>query len=372
MDEVAGQVGSQVGRRPPLFTQVAEKLRQKIRDGVVVEGERLPTERDLASRMGVSAVTVQKAIKELQREGLVKGKRGSGRFVALRTERKTWTVAVLLYDSIHFANPVMSHRLSGIQSPLEAAGYHVHYIAMNRRRADEADASWLASIDLSRYDGVVVLAHQAETSQVHSLSQQLPVVWMDQHCAGDQLMGVRVDMIGGGLLAAEHLASLGHRRVALLNAGRHVAACQEQHEGMQLYARRHTGFEVCWLNVTHSRDHEQVRQALDQVFIGDERPTALVCGAHDFVPLVMNYFDCLGLAIPRDVSLVSWDDVLMPPTVRLPLTVVDIDSAHAGGIASEVLCKLIDQKPIAPEILESQVKPAGLIVRESTAVAPSR
>ncbi|WP_432798672.1 LacI family DNA-binding transcriptional regulator [Poriferisphaera sp. WC338] len=372
MEEVVEQAGSQIGKQPPLFTKIAEELRQKIRDGEVAEGERLPTERDLARRMGVSAVTVQKAVKELQREGLIKGKRGSGRFVASRTERKTWTVAVLLYDTNHFANPVMSQRLSGIQSALETAGYHVHYIAMNRRRANESDASWLASIDLSSYDGMVVLAHQAEALQVHALAKQLPVVWMDQHCAGDQLMGVRVDMIGGGLLAAEHLASLGHRRVALLNAGRHVAACQEQHEGMQLYARRHAGFEVCWLNVTKSRDHEQIRQALDRVFVGDERPTALVCGAHDFVPLVMDYFDCLGLEIPKDVSLVSWDDVLAPPTVRLPLTVVDIDIAHAGGIASEVLCKLIDQKPIVPEVLESQVKPAGLIVRESTAAVPSQ
>ncbi|SDM55150.1 DNA-binding transcriptional regulator, FadR family [Lentzea albidocapillata subsp. violacea] len=65
------------------FEETVERLMQSIRLGVVAPGERLPSERDLATRLGVSRVTVREAIRSLQENHYVESRRGryGGTFV---------------------------------------------------------------------------------------------------------------------------------------------------------------------------------------------------------------------------------------------------------------------------------------------------
>jgi DNA-binding FadR family transcriptional regulator len=68
------------------FEETVERLLQVIKLGVVAYGERLPPERDLAPRLGVSRVTLREAIRALQQEGFVESRRGrfGGTFVTYR------------------------------------------------------------------------------------------------------------------------------------------------------------------------------------------------------------------------------------------------------------------------------------------------
>lgn len=350
----------------PVSSRIAESLSRRIRTGDLAVGERLPAERELARQLGVCAATVQKALKQVERDGLVESQRGRGRFVANWRQSKTWAVAVILYDAANLGHPVMMQRLSGVQPLLEKAGYHIHFIAMNRQ-AGGGEQGWLKLIEPSRYDGAIVVAHQAQLRQVYSLSEHLPLVWMDQHCVAPGLLGVRSDMVGGGLLAGEHLVELGHREIALLNAGQAVAASQDQHEGVQLAARRKAGVTVRWLNVPRSSDHERIHQVIRDAFTGPDRPTALICGADDLVPAALEQLTALGLNVPADVSLVGWNDTLAPPTVPLALTSVQIDFSAIGRTAAETLQRMLKGDPPDPAWLEGQVKPATLVQRDSTA-----
>ncbi|NKE61527.1 FadR family transcriptional regulator [Lentzea sp. PSKA42] len=65
------------------FEETVERLMQSIRLGVVAPGERLPSERELATRLGVSRVTVREAIRSLQENNYVESRRGryGGTFV---------------------------------------------------------------------------------------------------------------------------------------------------------------------------------------------------------------------------------------------------------------------------------------------------
>ncbi len=65
----------------PLHDQVREAIAAQIKTGAIPPGARLQSERDLADRMGVSRVTVRRALTALADEGLVSATRGSGRFV---------------------------------------------------------------------------------------------------------------------------------------------------------------------------------------------------------------------------------------------------------------------------------------------------
>ncbi len=66
----------------PVYLQVAHGLEARIRAGELPAGSALPAERDLASRLGVSRVTVRQALSRLAEQGLLERRHGSGTFVA--------------------------------------------------------------------------------------------------------------------------------------------------------------------------------------------------------------------------------------------------------------------------------------------------
>ncbi len=66
----------------PLYRQIQQFLREQIRSGGLLPETRLPASRKLASSLGVNRITVSNAYAELEAEGLVYGRRGSGTFVA--------------------------------------------------------------------------------------------------------------------------------------------------------------------------------------------------------------------------------------------------------------------------------------------------
>ncbi len=65
----------------PIWAQLVENVKRGIASGLYGPGDRLPTVRDMAVEAGVNPNTVQRALAELEREGLVYSQRTSGRFV---------------------------------------------------------------------------------------------------------------------------------------------------------------------------------------------------------------------------------------------------------------------------------------------------
>lgn len=66
----------------PIYIQVMDEIKKKIFNGSYLFGTKIDSVRDLALEYGVNPNTVQKALSELEREGLLYSKRSSGRFVS--------------------------------------------------------------------------------------------------------------------------------------------------------------------------------------------------------------------------------------------------------------------------------------------------
>src|SRR5580658_3552762 len=77
---------TKVGGDPPKYQRILIELRRSISAGQVKPGDRLPSENELGGRFSVSRLTVQRALKELQIEGLVDRRAGSGTYVLPRKE----------------------------------------------------------------------------------------------------------------------------------------------------------------------------------------------------------------------------------------------------------------------------------------------
>jgi DNA-binding transcriptional regulator YhcF (GntR family) len=70
----------------PPYVQLAEQVRQALLTGLLREGDRLPTVREVVESIAINPNTVLKAYRELEREGLVEGRQGIGTFVLRRPD----------------------------------------------------------------------------------------------------------------------------------------------------------------------------------------------------------------------------------------------------------------------------------------------
>jgi len=79
--------GNQYDTAVPIYLQIIERIEQKLVTGEWRAGERVPAVRELAAEFGVNPNTMQRALAELERNGLVYSERTAGRFVTPDEQR---------------------------------------------------------------------------------------------------------------------------------------------------------------------------------------------------------------------------------------------------------------------------------------------
>jgi DNA-binding transcriptional regulator YhcF (GntR family) len=83
----------------PLYRQLADKIAQRIRGGILLDGERLPPTRELAGQLGLNRTTVSAAYEVLESEGLIRGHVGRGSFVRFKANLPTGEPGVISFES---------------------------------------------------------------------------------------------------------------------------------------------------------------------------------------------------------------------------------------------------------------------------------
>lgn len=107
----------------PLYLQLAELIRDQIREGDIKMGDALPSERELSETIGISRVTVRRAVETLLREGLLSRKHGSGTYIAPRIEQPAALLAGFTADMRnrgHQPGSIWLDRSVGLPTPEEA------------------------------------------------------------------------------------------------------------------------------------------------------------------------------------------------------------------------------------------------------------
>ncbi|MEX0922782.1 MAG: PLP-dependent aminotransferase family protein [Rhodovibrionaceae bacterium] len=145
----------------PRYAAIAQALAQAISDGELTSGDRLPPQRDLAWKLGVTVGTVTRGYSEAERRGLVKGEVGRGTYIRPTGAVENWMMRGGEEDSsgiidMNFILPTPNSELESFgatltalgQQPdiLETLGYQPH---IGRRSHREAGSAWLARSGLA-------------------------------------------------------------------------------------------------------------------------------------------------------------------------------------------------------------------------------
>jgi DNA-binding LacI/PurR family transcriptional regulator len=175
---------------------------------------------------------------------------------------------------------------------------------------------------------------------------------------------VRCDSEEGAYQLVRHLLDLGHRRIAVLTGPESVSTAVQRVFGYRRALREvGLGKEAEWVRYgrfTQASGAEGTREMLAL----DPRPTALLA-ANNFIAVgALGVLREAGVDVPRDLSLVCFDDPTCDPASASFLTVVDQPAYQMGQCATELLIDRLTSMPANG--FQEIILPTELLVRHSS------
>ncbi len=363
------------------FSGIDKILRERVASGFWKPNDRLPTEKELAEELNVCQATVQRHLRELQKEGLIWGRRGKGRFVVgLQQRPRTGNIGVVLFDSRHMANPAMSGMVASVGAIAAEAGRGLRIFIGNdlpkqsvtsphKSAHGSAHEAFLGSPNQLGVDGLIILTQRITPETIRQLAGSVPVV-CSHLLTMPEIPCIVVDAVAAVFEAMRHLLQQGHHRITLMAKDFTDAFGRAMREGARLamstLASDADREKLQFATPTELSETEGYRLGLEFLSKAD-RPTAIICADDSTAMGMLRAIDELHLRVPADVSLVSWNNTL---TERKPVSITSIcfDRAEAGARLCRRLLECIDhpERRFEPEFLRPQ-----LVLRDSTAARVS-
>jgi DNA-binding LacI/PurR family transcriptional regulator len=260
--------------------------------------------------------------------------------------------------------PFFMKLMSGIENTLAARSTALVLQVVPDHDAEvEAYRRWWAE---RRVDGIFLIDLRIEDKRVMVLEELgLPAVVIGGPGHHGRLPGVWSDDGSAMAMVVEYLAALGHRRIArvagpsgLLHTELRSRAFAEVADRLELDSA-----------VTVGTDYspEQGAQATRRLLSGASRPTAVIYDNDVMAVAGTSVAHEMAVEVPRDLSIVAWDDSVLCEIVHPPLTVLSRDIMAYGARAAERLLALLDGETVG----DFEDATPRLITRGSTARPPS-
>jgi GntR family transcriptional regulator, arabinose operon transcriptional repressor len=356
--------------QPPKYKQVYASLWRDIQAGRLKRGERLPSEAQLVRTFGASRITVGRAVRDLQLQGLVERRAGSGTYVKAPHAAAALSFGLLIPDlgETEIFEPVCQGMMA---SPL-ASRHALVWGSPQGAGTSKEDRAWqLCRQYIERRVSGVFFAPLEFTSATDDVNRRIaqaldaakiPVVLLDRTVTAYPERGhhdlVGIDNRRAGYVVTEHLLRLGSRRISFVALPHGAATVDAREAG---YREALFAWDV---TVDKARIHrlDPADAARVRALIDADRPEAIVCANDRTAGHLMQTLLRLGLSVPRDVRLVGIDDVEFARLLPVPLTTLRQPTRQIGDAALSAMLERVARKdlPVRDILLDCQ-----LIVRDS-------
>ena len=377
MSETIFATGQRVTKNNPLprHLQVQNILRDLVTSGRLRPGDKIPAELNIADALGVSKMTINKAILALTAEGLFLREVGRGTFVALPTPKMGNGYTRIVLSFPEEATDVLQSDYygslcRGVAEFMEKAGPDVR---CDLALVPLASRDYIAEEERDPADGRLIIAPRAESvASVEELWRQgKSVIVVGASWPGIKVCSLDADNAGGASAAIQHLVGLGHKRIALLYAEPDTSNTQDRVAGyrralIQAHLAQDPALEIAAVHSWHIGD--DARRRLTGLMREANPVTAVFAAGHYLALEAKNVIREANLRVPEDVSVVGFDDPLSAQLVYPPLTTVRQPLIEMGRRAAERVLNLIygrEERTLIREVL-----PTTLMVRRSSGPPP--
>ena len=305
---------------------------------------------DIAKELGVSKMTISRAINnhpainaETRDRVLEVARRmnyqPNQHARALITNR-SYLIGLIVPDLMHSYFAELARAIEAVVRP---AGYKI--LICN---TEEDAATELAEVEAlrRRTDGLIIAsAVPAEKARAYRkiMKEGTKIVLIDRHFETLHCPAVTTDNVKVGVLATEHLISLGHRRVGHLR-GPDVAVAKDRFEGYkQALAKRKIRFDEKLVRECGFFEDDGYRAM--RAWIAEGSVPSAIFAANDPGAIgAMQALDEAKIRVPDDTALVGAGNIHYGDMLRVPLTTVTWDKSHMGQQAANLLLGLIGRE----------------------------
>lgn len=253
--------------------------------------------------------------------------------------------------------------LRGLGQVAGERGYHMLLSTGNESLSDQDALREL--VDSGYVSGLVLLAAQSTPLGERLPSASLPVVEIGHSRQGEQRYYVDTDNVQAGAFVTDYLLDRGHQRILFLGYSSRYCVTVDRRQGYEsALEARNLPFRREWVVPSRFIENDTDTALLEDIFTQADRPTAVV-SMDD--PLSMGLISCLGaigLRVPEDVSVISFNNTQAGQYTSPALTSVDVDPYRLGTSAMHLLLDVITGKIQAPA---HTLVPFQLMERDSVA-----
>ena len=359
-----------------LYEKILQDLKDRIRDGKLLPGDRLPTEMELAQKFGVSRITSKRALEELRADGIIYRVRGRGSFVADPRQREKAAEKVsggLNYKKvIAFVIP-FSCTSGGIIDTIRGAsrvvtekGYILDIKYSNNNLEEERGL--LRTLYEKGVGGVIFypISDRKNLEIMNTLSlNEYPMVSIDRYYESIPISYVVSDNQKGGYDMTKYLLGLGHRKIAFVSDNRieDATSVRNRYFGY-CKALKESGVDIPLEFVKNGDLYGLQKETTIPILreLLEKGVTAFFC-INDYVAIfVLQCLKSLKIDVPKNVSVTGFDNLDVSGIAYTPLTTVCQDMEKMGEVAAGYIIESIEKGKCS--YMEKTV-PVKMVVRES-------
>lgn len=248
--------------------------------------------------------------------------------------------------------------IAGVQSTLSQRGYSL-LLQMATDVAAEISVhqGWIAD---GRVDGVIVLDPRLDDPRIDALvASDSPTVVVGGAIDRGNVRSVHVDNRAAMRLILEHLVELGHRRVAYVTGDQTFWHTQQRMDAFSEFCIDHG---VWGQSLAGNFDPAVAGAATGRLMAAPQPPTAIIYDSEVMAIAGVSELAGRGVAVPADVSIVSWEDSTTCQVLHPTVTALNRDAVMLGHIAAAEILQLI-----SGESVEHPDVAMAVVQRESTA-----
>jgi DNA-binding LacI/PurR family transcriptional regulator len=249
-----------------------------------------------------------------------------------------------------------------VHEAAEEHGYDLVLSTVTRTRDDRRAVETLLD---SRCEALVLLGPNAPAARLSALARQLPVVAVGRPVSADGVDVVRAADDEGVAQAVEHLAGLGHRRIAHVDGGRGPIATARR-RGYERAMRRHRLGSYVQVVAGDSGETSGARAA-QTLFASDVPPTAVVTYNDASAVGLLDALLRAGVDVPGEVSVVGYDDSPLSRLAHIDLTTVSQESQQ---LMRHAVAAVVERLDGGRTERREVVVPPRLVVRGTTGPPP--
>jgi DNA-binding LacI/PurR family transcriptional regulator len=260
------------------------------------------------------------------------------------SSKATQTIGLVMPSSgdVVFQNPFFPTVLQGISE-----GVHEKKYALQMTTGSSEQEIFEAVIQMvqgKRVDGIILLNSKVEDKVIQYLRENgFPFVVIGKPAKYfEEITHVDNDNVHAMKEATEYLIHLGHRQIAFVGGSLELMVTVDRLNGY----KQALDYANISINEEYIKHEEFLREggqeAVSELMALQERPTALLV-VDDFMALgVLNKLDELGIKVPEDISVVSFNNILLSEMSKPALTSMDINILKLGFEASKSLIEKVE------------------------------